>query len=533
MAGDAAGGGGSAGDLQPHPVLEQLPGIQYCMNSPPPWPEAILLGFQHYLLTLGITVLIPSILVPQMGGGNDEKARAIQTLLFVSGLNTLLQSFFGTRLPNMVVGSYAFLVPATSILLSKRYNKFEDPLERYEQTMRGIQGALIVTSLFQMVVGFLGLWRNVVRLISPLSAVPLVTSTAVGLYHLGFPMLGRCVEVGCPELILMVFISQYVPHFMKSKRAIYDRYAMLFSVPIVWSYAHILTASGVYDGKPPNTQISCRTDRSGLVGGSPWIQIPSPFQWGTPTFNAGEAFAMMAASFVALIESTGTFIATSRYGSATPIPPSVISRGAGWLGIGVLLNGFFGAVTGSTISVENVGLLAVTRVGSRRVIQISAGFMIFFSVLGKFGAVFASIPLPIIAALYCVFFAYVFSSGLGFLQFCNLNSFRTKFILGFSIFMGFSIPQYLKEYQLSSRHGPVHTNSGPFNDMMTVIFMSNATVAAMIALLLDTTLSWGKDGGSNDSGSHWWRKFSSYNSDVRSDEFYALPFKLNKFFPAH
>uniref|UniRef100_A0A9I9E2V2 Uncharacterized protein n=1 Tax=Cucumis melo TaxID=3656 RepID=A0A9I9E2V2_CUCME len=56
---------------------------------------------------------------------------------------------------------------------------------------------------------------------------------------------------------------------------------------------------------------------------------------------------------------------------------------------------------------ENAGLLALTRVGSRRVIQISAGFMIFFSVFGKFGALFASIPLPIIAALYCVFFGYV------------------------------------------------------------------------------------------------------------------------------
>lgn len=32
------------------------------------------------------------------------------------------------------------------------------------------------------------------------------------------------------------------------------------------------------------------------------IRIPYPFQWGAPTFNAGEAFAMMAASFVALIE---------------------------------------------------------------------------------------------------------------------------------------------------------------------------------------------------------------------------------------
>lgn len=31
--------------------------------------EAILLGFQHYLVMLGTTVLIPTYLVPQMGGG--------------------------------------------------------------------------------------------------------------------------------------------------------------------------------------------------------------------------------------------------------------------------------------------------------------------------------------------------------------------------------------------------------------------------------------------------------------------------------
>jgi hypothetical protein len=32
------------------------------------------------------------------------------------------------------------------------------------------------------------------------------------------------------------------------------------------------------------------------------ISVPYPFQWGAPTFDAGEAFAMMAASFVALVE---------------------------------------------------------------------------------------------------------------------------------------------------------------------------------------------------------------------------------------
>lgn len=32
------------------------------------------------------------------------------------------------------------------------------------------------------------------------------------------------------------------------------------------------------------------------------IRVPYPFQWGGPTFDAGEAFAMMMASFVSLIE---------------------------------------------------------------------------------------------------------------------------------------------------------------------------------------------------------------------------------------
>ena len=34
----------------------------------------------------------------------------------------------------------------------------------------------------------------------------------------------------------------------------------------------------------------------------PTFCIQYPFQWGASTFDAGEAFAMMAASFVALVE---------------------------------------------------------------------------------------------------------------------------------------------------------------------------------------------------------------------------------------
>lgn len=41
--------------------------FEYCVNVNE--AEAILLAFQHYLVMLGTTVLIPSFLVPQMGGG--------------------------------------------------------------------------------------------------------------------------------------------------------------------------------------------------------------------------------------------------------------------------------------------------------------------------------------------------------------------------------------------------------------------------------------------------------------------------------
>ncbi|OMO77169.1 Xanthine/uracil/vitamin C permease [Corchorus olitorius] len=515
---------------QPHLVREQLPGVQYCVNSPPPWPEAIILGFQHYVLTLGITVLIPSIIVPQMGGGNAEKAAVMQNLLFVSGFSTLFQSILGTRLPTVIVGSYAYLIPVTSIIQASRFNSYSDPYERFVRTMRGIQGALIVAACFQSTVGFLGLWRNAVRFLSPLSVVPYVTFTGLGLYHLGFPMLAKCVEVGLPGIILMVFISQYLGRYLEWKQHFCDRFALLFSLAITWLFAQLLTSSTVYKHKPENTQISCRTDRTGFISTAPWIYIPYPFQWGSPTFNAAEAFVMMAPAFVSLFESTGTFFAAARYGSATPVPPSVISRGTGWLGIGVLLNGLLGCVTGTTASVENVGLLALTRVGSRRVIQISAGFMILFSIFGKFGAFFASVPLPIIAAFYCVLFGYVSSAGLGFLQFCNLNSFKTKFILGFSFFIGLSVPQYFREYYHGGWRSAHH--NGWFNDIILVIFMSHTTVAAIVALFLDLTLSRENEETRKDSGLKWWEKFSLYRSDVRNDEFYALPCSLNKLFPA-
>ncbi|KAG6386161.1 hypothetical protein SASPL_155052 [Salvia splendens] len=499
----------------PHPPKDQLPNVAYCITSPPPWPEAILLGFQHYLVVLGTTVLIPTALVPQMGGGNEEKAKVIQTLLFVTGLNTLLQTWFGTRLPAVIGGSYTFVAPTISIILSGRWDD-PDPITRFKKIMRATQGALIVASTIQIVIGFSGLWRNVVRFLSPISVVPLVFLSGFGLYELGFPGVAKCVEIGLPELVLLVFCGQFLSPCQ--------------SCGSTHTYSPLLVPTTVHHQRLKQAAELITLASSVLLHGM--IRVPYPFQWGAPSFDAGECFAMMMAAFVALVEATGGFIGLSRYASATPLPPSILSRGIGWQGIATLLSGLFGTGNGSSVSIENAGLIAMTRVGSRRTMQISAGFMLFFSVLGKFGAVFASIPMSIVAAFYCVFFGYFGVGGLAFLQFCQLNSFRNKFILAVPTFLGLSVAQYFNEYTAVNGHGPTHTSGRWFNDIVNVPFASKAFVAGVLAFLFDNTLDKKDPQIRKDRGKHWWDKFKDFKTDNRSEEFYALPFNLNKYFPS-
>lgn len=109
----------------------------------------------------------------------------VQTLLFVSGINTLIQTLFGTRLPTVISGSYAFVIPAIAIINDSSLTRIIDDHEvsshqvatrfipfvlhlfncfslgctqRFLQTMKAIQGASIVSSCIQIVLGYSQLW---------------------------------------------------------------------------------------------------------------------------------------------------------------------------------------------------------------------------------------------------------------------------------------------------------------------------------------------------------------------------------------
>ncbi|XP_051115107.1 nucleobase-ascorbate transporter 1-like [Andrographis paniculata] len=512
------------GDIT-HPPMDQLQDLAYCIDSNPSWPETILLGFQNFILVLGTSVMIPTMLVPMMGGTDKDKALVIQTLVFVAGINTLLQTLFGTRLPAIVGGSYAYVVPIVYIINDSSFQQIDDPHTRFIHSMRAIQGAMIAAASIQIILGYSQLWGLFSRFFSPLGMAPVVGLVGLGLFQQGFPVLGHCLEIGLPMMVMVVGLSQYLKHVKPLRDLpIFERFPVLICITIVWLYAFILTASGAYRGKPKFTQLSCRTDQANIISTAPWFMFPYPLQWGPPTFAFGHCFAMMFAVLVSMVESTAAYKAASRLAIATLPPANVLSRGIGWQGIGILLDGLFGTATGSTVSVENTGLLGLTRVGSRRVVQISAGFMIFFSVFGKFLSFFASIPFAIFAALYCVLFGLVGSVGLSFLQFTNMNSMRNLMITGLSLFLGISVPQFF------GANGLVHTRAGWFNATMNTVFMSPPTVSLIVAVFLDNTIV--VDESKKDRGMPWWDKFRSFKGDSRNEEFYTLPFNLNRFFPS-
>ena len=119
-------------------------GIQYTISHVPSVSLTILLGFQNALTLFGGLGLIPLTIVPLMGGTSHQSAELIGTIAVVTGLNTLIQTTFGNRLPIFQVPSFAYLPPTLSIIQHPQLQAIADPQERFIQTMQVLSGSVLV-----------------------------------------------------------------------------------------------------------------------------------------------------------------------------------------------------------------------------------------------------------------------------------------------------------------------------------------------------------------------------------------------------
>lgn len=452
----------------------------YSIDDRPPLPKAIALGFQQYLTMFGSTVVIPVLLIGALSVNESEAAaqahlaRLIGTIFFVSGIVTLLQTTFGSRLPIVQGGTFSFFAPTFAILGITSLEA-----AGFEVRMQHLQGAIISGSIVQIFLGYSGLVGRLIRFITPVVIAPTIALIGLALFRFGATGngAGSYWPIGALTIVLMILCSQYLRRFHRA----FEMFPIIIGVGGAWFVAWACTAAGLFPvGHPAHVSFDA-------VQQAPWISVPTPFQWGAPAFLLSSFVGIMAGYLASIIESVGDYYACARL-SGAPIPDSkTVNRGIGMEGVGCCLAGIFGTGNGTTSYSENVGAIGLTGVGSRFVIQVGAVIMILLAVCGKFGAFFSGIPTPVVGGIYCVMFGMITAVGLSNLQFINLNSARNLFVVGFSLFMGISLPEYFEN--TPDGFAIIDKSSlGWLNDILISIGKSGMSVGAIIALLLDNTI---------------------------------------------
>ncbi|OVA01851.1 Xanthine/uracil/vitamin C permease [Macleaya cordata] len=544
-------------DKEPeHRELKKPLGMKCGLSENPGFAPLMYYGLQHYLSLAGSLIFIPLIIVPAMGGTDKDIATVISTMLLVSGMTTILHSYFGTRLPLVQGSSFVYLAPALVILNSRESRNLTE--NKFEHIMKEMQGAIILGSVFQSILGYSGIMSLLLRFINPVVVGPTVAAVGLAFFSYGFSQAGNCVEIGIPQIFLVLLFSLYLRGVSIFGHRIFRVYAVPLSVTIVWMYAFFLTAGGAYNYKDCTSNIPssnilsdecrkhaftmkhCRTDASSAWSTADWVRVPYPFQWGIPTFRLRTSIIMIIVSLVAAVDSVGTYHSASLLINSKPPTPGIVSRGIGLEGFCSLLAGLWGTGTGATTLTENVHTIRITKVASRRAMVLGALFLIIVSFVGKVGALLASIPQALAAAVLCFMWALVVAQGLSILQYSQTSSFRNITIVGFSLFFSLSIPAYVQQYQPDSSFilpsylvpyaaasdGPVHTGSKEFDFAINGLLSLNMVVAFFVALILDNSVP----GSREERGVYIWSRADDLANDPSLLADYSLPRKVPRCF---
>lgn len=480
----------------------------YGIDDIPPVGETFALGFQHYLTMFGSTVAIPLILAGPLGLAGDPVGLGwlISTMFFVSGITTILQTQWGNRLPIVQGGTFSFLGPTIAICTMAALNdqtiaatlqlgdvsKEVLARETWQFRLQHVQGAIIIGAAVQILIGYSGLVGKLMRFVGPITIAPTIALIGLALFKFGAPVAGSYWPIGGLTILLIILFSQY----LRKTHRIFEMFPIMLAIVLAWGTAAICTWTGVFEAGHPAAVSTAQLDQA------PWIRVPYPFQWGWPQFGVAAAVGMLAGYIASMVESVGDYYACARLSGAPTPTAKLVSKGIGMEGVGCMVAGLFGTGNGTTSYSENIGAIGLTRVGSRRVVQAGAVIMLILGVVGKFGALFTTIPGPIVGGMYCAMFGMIASVGLSNLQFVDLNSARNLFIIGFSFFMGLSVPEYFTGkvgcaevdgfYQctevLQNRFAFFPESLDWLGGILSTIGRTGMAVGAIIALILDNTI---------------------------------------------
>ncbi|WP_312043322.1 uracil permease [Anaerotignum sp.] len=344
------------------------------------------LSLQHMFAMFGATVLVPFLF-----GINSS------IVLFMNGFGTLLFIFITKgKAPAYLGSSFAFLAPG--LLIIERFG--------YAYALGGFVAVGFCGCIVALIIKKFGSdWINII--LPPAAMGPVVALIGLELAGTAANTAGLLAEGGPNGANVTVFLVTLGVAVFGS--VLFRKFFAV--IPIL-----IAVISGYI------TSYFVGLVNFDAVAEAAWFALPN---FSTPKFSPEAILIMLPALLVIISEHIGHQIVTSKIIGNDLLKDPGLHRSLFADNFSTMLSGFIGSVPTTTYG-ENIGVMAITKVYSVRVIAGAAVLSIICSFIGKLTILIGTIPGAVIGGISFLLYGMIGTSGLRILVDSKVNYDKSK-----------------------------------------------------------------------------------------------------------
>ena len=372
----------------------------YDIDEMPPIGESIILAFQHLFAMFGATILVP-ILVNAAAG---EEVLTIPVALVASGIGTLIYILCTKgRSPVYLGSSFAFIVPVAAA-----YTK-----AGIAGAMTGIMGVGLVYIVVALIIKFVGKeWLE--KLLPPVVIGPMIMVIGLGLAPSAISQIGLTDGTSFDWKVLIVAIASFLTTAVVATKAKGFFKIIPFLVGIVTGYV-VACLVGIVDFKP--------------IAEAKFFELPKfVFPFISYKLNFTALLTIVPVALVTMCEHIGDHTSLSHIIGKDLIKDPGLDRTLMGDGLATFVAGAIGGPANTSYG-ENTSVVGMTKVASVKVIGMAAIFAIIIGFLGKFTALFSTIPGAVLGGVSLLLYGFIAVNGLKVLIKNQVNFENSKNII--------------------------------------------------------------------------------------------------------
>jgi uracil permease len=345
----------------------------------------IPLSIQHMFAMFGASVLVPFLF-----------GISPAIVLFMNGLGTLLFiAITKGKAPAYLGSSFAFLAPAGIVISKMGY-----PYALGGFVVVGLCGCILALIIYK----FGSDWIDVV--LPPAAMGPVVALIGLELSSSAANNAGLLDDAVDPANIIVFAITLGVAVF---GNIIFRGFLSVIPILIAVIAGYVAA-------------LCCGIIDFAEVANAPWFALPN-FQ--TPKFSLEAILIILPVILVIASEHIGHQVVTSKIVGRDLLKDPGLHRSLLGDNLSTMISGLIGSVPTTTYG-ENIGVMAVTKVYSVRVIAGAAVLSIICSFVGKLSTLIQTIPGPVIGGISFLLYGMIGASGIRILVDAQVDYGRSR-----------------------------------------------------------------------------------------------------------